>query len=124
MPVAVQCPNPACGKSATVPETHLGRKVRCKHCGETFLAQSAKDTARPAAEAKDTIPEAKKAARSTLRRGGGKGADGDLKQLGRFEIRGHLGSGAFGHVYRAYDPQLDRDVALKVPQPGSMESQK
>lgn len=37
------------------------------------------------------------------------------KSLGRFEIRSVLGEGAFGTVYRARDPQLDRDVALKVP---------
>jgi uncharacterized protein (TIGR03067 family) len=37
------------------------------------------------------------------------------KTLGRFEIRSVLGEGAFGTVYRARDPQLDRDVALKVP---------
>jgi WD40 repeat protein len=36
------------------------------------------------------------------------------KEIGRFQIRGFLGAGAFGTVYRAYDPQLDREVALKV----------
>ena len=35
--------------------------------------------------------------------------------LGRFEIKSVLGEGAFGTVYRARDPQLDRDVAVKVP---------
>lgn len=34
--------------------------------------------------------------------------------FGRFVIRDFLGEGVFGAVYRAYDPQLDREVALKV----------
>jgi serine/threonine-protein kinase len=35
-------------------------------------------------------------------------------RLGRFEILGHLGAGGMGEVYRAFDPQLTRDVAIKI----------
>jgi hypothetical protein len=36
-------------------------------------------------------------------------------RLDRFEIRGIVGRGGMGAVYRAYDPRLERDVALKIP---------
>ncbi len=35
-------------------------------------------------------------------------------RLGRFEIRSELGQGGMGAVYEAWDPELDRVVALKV----------
>ena len=36
------------------------------------------------------------------------------EQVGRFHILGLIGAGGMGRVYAAYDPQLDRRVALKV----------
>ncbi len=39
---------------------------------------------------------------------------GTLGSLGRFQLRERLGDGGFGQVYLAYDPRLDRDVAVKV----------
>lgn len=38
-------------------------------------------------------------------------------RLGEFEIRGLLGVGGFGMVYRAYDHSLQRDVAIKEYMP-------
>ena len=36
-------------------------------------------------------------------------------RIGRFELRAMLGEGAFGRVYRGFDSELRRDVAIKVP---------
>ena len=35
-------------------------------------------------------------------------------RLGRYEIRSQIGAGGMGEVYRARDPKINRDVAIKV----------
>jgi serine/threonine protein kinase len=41
-------------------------------------------------------------------------------RIGHFEIRQQLGEGMFGVVYRAYDPRVRREVALKVAKPAAL----
>jgi predicted Ser/Thr protein kinase len=38
----------------------------------------------------------------------------DQSQIGRYEIRAELGRGGMATVYQAYDPNFERDVAIKV----------
>ena len=40
-----------------------------------------------------------------------------IENIGRYRVEGLLGIGAMGEVYRAYDPVIDRPVAIKVVRP-------
>ncbi len=107
MASVITCPNLACGRRVTLPDGAPGRRLRCPHCQTRITAtDSTGDGAR--------------------RSGGAPAAPvapaGEQQRVGRFEVRQRLGAGAFGGVYRAYDPQLDREVALKVPHPGALDS--
>src|SRR5262249_46302711 len=42
------------------------------------------------------------------------------QKLGKFELLDTVGQGAFGTVYKARDPELDRTVAVKVPRAGNL----
>ncbi|HEX5686599.1 MAG TPA: protein kinase [Ideonella sp.] len=45
--------------------------------------------------------------------GGAQAADPTMRQVGRYEIRERLGRGGMATVFRAHDPQIGRDVAIK-----------
>jgi len=44
--------------------------------------------------------------------------DDSIETVGRYQIKGEVGVGSSGLVYRCFDPILKRDVAVKVPSVG------
>ncbi|MEL7496180.1 MAG: protein kinase [Planctomycetota bacterium] len=90
----IQCPH--CGNRIRIVEDD--HEVNCQSCGSSLLPD-------------DDDPEATR----SLDAG---------HQIGRFEILNEVGSGAFGIVHRARDPDLNRIVALKVPRPGTLRTRR
>ena len=146
--IKTSCPN--CNTSLSVKSELDGRAVKCPNCTERFVldltasklaqanqnssAQSLADEALIAThETQGSTARPKKlektAIDSRLSDGGTATTkrapvEHTLSTLGRFEIKEVLGQGAFGRVFRAYDPQLDRMLALKVPLFSQEEKQK
>ena len=103
--IRIACSHIDCGQSYRVPDNVVGRTVTCKSCNRSFIAKASQETKSSAAvETGNSLSNPTTASA--------------LTRIGRFQIRERLGSGAFGTVYRAFDGQLERDVAIKVPQAG------
>jgi serine/threonine protein kinase len=73
------------------------REIVCPSCGSSFQIERSSTT--------DWRPR-----------------DGERK-FGKFELLQQVGVGAFGTVYKARDPQLDRVVAIKIPRAGNLAGQ-
>jgi predicted Zn finger-like uncharacterized protein len=122
--VSVQCPD--CSTPYSVDASLIGRNGRCKRCGNSFsLTPSAEiaaaESARVSAQVASTLSDTGSHAESGPTPTSVDRANPLPEKIGRFVIKQRLGAGAFGTVFHAVDPVLEREVALKVPHSGLLD---
>ena len=143
----IQCVCPSCQRTVAIPAGAApASPLRCPRCQQTFpwpAQEAATRSLAPTPHVPPTVPPAslraahQAAAPSAdvsqatctldpqrLAKGEASAARPKPKAIGRFEIRRVLGEGGFGIVYEAYDPQLDRAIALKVAKLGGDSEQR
>jgi WD40 repeat protein/tRNA A-37 threonylcarbamoyl transferase component Bud32 len=101
------------GRPSPFPLRGLEVHIRCPHCRNPIelVGLPAEEVVCPACGSTFRLERESTAPWSP--RGG-------QRRLGRFELIETVGMGAFGTVYKARDPQLDRVVAIKVPRAGNL----
>jgi WD40 repeat protein/serine/threonine protein kinase len=87
----ILCPH--CQNPVELVELKPWQEIACPSCGSTFKFEGQSTAAYPSFTG---------------------------QKLGKFELIDQVGVGAFGTVYRARDPELDRTVAIKVPRAGNL----
>ena len=93
------------------------QRINCPHCGNVVQLVTGKEvqevTCGSCGSAVRVDTEATQSDRSVHRAG---------EKIGRFRIKRQIGQGAFGSVFLANDPDLRREVAIKVPRKGYFSS--
>ena len=86
-------------KNLSTTEDSQSLNRRGENCDDATMALSATEGCGPTVQAAGVL------------------TPGDPKKIGRYTSLGRLVQGGFGRVYLAHDNDLDRSVAIKVPNP-------
>ena len=97
-----------------VPTSGSESRNRCPYCGEPIESKEVeRDPGTRISQVARQTAEVRQGRTGSVADWTQTWSKGSLGSLGRFQLRERLGDGGFGHVYLAYDPRLDRDVALR-----------
>lgn len=120
---------PGCGKRYRMDRYYIGRQIRCKTCQVIWRvdqpsppAANGGSTGTSGLQNSDSIATASQLISTGPQNLNSSTVDVEPKdeqnwigqRLGRFQIVDVLGKGAMGIVFRAHDPDLKRDAALKI----------
>ena len=96
--IRVLCPNPKCRRLLDVTDEEVAAKMVCPGCGEKFRLSDAGVPIK-------TLPNDRVCPR---------------RRIAHFELLEQIGTGAFGSVWKAWDTELKRVVAIKLPKTGQL----
>ena len=118
---STNCPH--CNAAMRVKQSLVGQFARCSSCKQKFELTSISSAASidvdqdalSVAESMVSTLDKSGEATTTISKATSKDSKNDGPNFGRFRLQKILGQGGFGKVYLAYDPALDRMLAIKVP---------
>ena len=108
-------PCPHCRVMIDIVEPALGSDVQCPKCGSRISSEMAGTILTPRPSGAGWQPAEPPQESPAGQVENLPHATPPKEFFGRFQLFERLGGGSFGEVFRAYDPSLDRVVALKRP---------